>query len=240
MSNETDQRIHVSKRLDKPLSTQEKGEMLEDFVEYCAYYNVDVKTWKANKRSMKNFIDYLAPSYSDWDGIKNFNELFDSELGKSLYHRLKTITTVRTSSVKGKVEARSKEMDAESESEDDASQVPEKPARAVTRKKAKPSAAKKDQSPHHGPIGDIADKVAISQSKAAAGAAKAADKAPARSKTFVASQKLFVEDAGALWTNTQLLVANKAERATLLKERENLMERMHFVITDPLLVNEQA
>ena len=124
MSKDTDQRTHVTKRLDTPLSTKEKGEMQEDFVEYCAYHNVDVKTWRANNRTMKSFVEYLASCYSDWDGIKDFNELFNSELGKSLYHKLNNITTVRTSSVKGKVDARIKDMDAESESEDDVSQIP--------------------------------------------------------------------------------------------------------------------
>ena len=124
MSKDTDQRTHVTKRLDTSLSTKEKGEIQEDFVEYCAYHNVDVKNWKPTNRTMKSYCEYLGQSYDDWDGIKDWNGLFDSVFGKSLYHKLKNITTVRTSSVKGKVEARINDMDAESESEDDVSQVP--------------------------------------------------------------------------------------------------------------------
>ena len=55
MTNRTT--THVTQRLDTPLAEHEREKVTKDFIEYAAIQDFNLENWKANKVTVKAFLD---------------------------------------------------------------------------------------------------------------------------------------------------------------------------------------
>ena len=55
MTNRTT--THVTQRLNTPLGESEREEITNDFIEYAATHGLDLESFKANKATVKAFLD---------------------------------------------------------------------------------------------------------------------------------------------------------------------------------------
>ena len=51
------QATHVTQRLNTPLGEKEREEITKDFIEYAATHGLDLESFKANKATVKAFLD---------------------------------------------------------------------------------------------------------------------------------------------------------------------------------------
>ena len=58
MTNRTT--THVTQRLNTPLGEIEREAITKDFIEYAATHGLDLESFKANKATVKAFVDQLG------------------------------------------------------------------------------------------------------------------------------------------------------------------------------------
>jgi hypothetical protein len=213
-------RKHVLKRLDVPLTLQEKDQLVTDFIEFAALHNIDVSSYKPNRRSVWAFIDHLGGEWEEWSGVPDDESLIKSALGKSLLLQLKAVTGLKCSIIRGKVAKRKIKMDAEDTESDYDDQIVDKEPPATTRKQTKLTAAKQAKDANAEAAPDKPPPKAAAPAKPDPPIVAPIQSNPEVVKSFPDSQTKFTEDTAALWTNTKLLQGNRKERKTLLKERE--------------------
>ena len=100
------QTTHVTQRLNTPLAEHERDEVTKDFIEYAAIQDFNLENWKANKVTVKAFVDQLGLWSPYWAGIVDFSAVYNSGVFKSLVIRLRNVTGARAHVIKDRVDAR--------------------------------------------------------------------------------------------------------------------------------------